>query len=192
MTAHYVLIDRLHSDDLAVCYPSHAAADDAIQRSEFIDELCERDCVDAYVAPTAPSGYTIVYPPEHPDPHPDEALTTISQNILEELDDTGLSAVVGPGQYLHVVHAGQQRAFSLSARMPGRRPQWLWTEESTAAPVRPPAYGAGDFAQATFALHSWATHQSRAQRLHDRNTALQPPGLALAPPPPSVSPGPAL
>lgn len=161
-------------------------------RSDYIDELCQTDCLDAFVAAEAPSTHTIVYSPEHPNPEPEAALTAISQSILNELDDAALSAVVGPGQRLHVVHAGQERSFSLVARMPGRRPQWLWDEESTKAPTHPPAFGAGDFTDATLALRSWATRHSAAQRLRDMNAAMQPPGLALAPPPPSTSMGPTL
>lgn len=68
----YVVIERQWSDDLAIRYPDRDTAEHALERSLFIDGLCEEDCLDAYVTDTMPwiDGYDMteyehVTPPDN-------------------------------------------------------------------------------------------------------------------------------
>lgn len=61
--AHYVVIERQHSTDLAIEYPDKTAADHALEKSFFIDALCQEDCLDAYTTPEILDGYEVVIPP---------------------------------------------------------------------------------------------------------------------------------
>lgn len=59
----YIVIERQHSEHLAIEYPTKAAADEALLHSPFIDGLCEEDCLDEYITDAPPTGAQIVIPP---------------------------------------------------------------------------------------------------------------------------------
>jgi len=57
---HWIRIERDHSDtDLLVGpYATEAAAEEALEHSLLIDDLCATDCLDAYVVPN-PDAYPL-------------------------------------------------------------------------------------------------------------------------------------
>lgn len=67
----FIVIERQHSIDLAIEYPDRDAAEHALERSLFIDGLCEEDCLNAYqvgwIDPdllSDPDQYEHVIPPD--------------------------------------------------------------------------------------------------------------------------------
>jgi hypothetical protein len=59
-TPSYVVIERQHSRDLAVTYPSEALADKAVTDSPLIDAFCEEDALDCYSSSNIPDGAEVI------------------------------------------------------------------------------------------------------------------------------------
>ena len=62
--AYYVEIERQYSAGLSIQYPDESAAEHALEKSFFIDALCQEDCLDAYVTQEPMDGYEVVIPPD--------------------------------------------------------------------------------------------------------------------------------
>ena len=49
---------------MSIQYPDESAAEHALEKSFFIDGLCQEDCLDAYVTQEPMDGYEVVIPPD--------------------------------------------------------------------------------------------------------------------------------
>lgn len=59
----FIIIEREMDCDLAIEYPTTAAAEEALENSIFIDDLVETDCLDSYISTGPPDLAEVIHPP---------------------------------------------------------------------------------------------------------------------------------
>lgn len=57
-------VERQYNAGLSIQYPDESAAQRALEKSFFVDGLCQEDCLDAYVTQEPMDGYEVVIPPD--------------------------------------------------------------------------------------------------------------------------------